>query len=166
MINLFWPLVNAFFGVFLTRCTSFAYIGTGGETMCNCTRGVNCTVLAVISAVVVGVVTAFLQVLGIITVAAAFLPVTLGIGLGYLALLVPTAVAVHGVGLQSRCLCRSLGTLLFGVLGTLLVSLVLLAIGIVATSVLSAILVGVLLFFLWLSFAATACFVRCVTHCE
>ena len=134
--------------------------------MCNCNRSFNCTLFAVISAVVVGVVTAFLQALGLITVAAAFLPVTLGIGLGALAVLVPTAVVVHGTGLRSRCVCRSLNTVLFGVLGTLLLSLVLLAIGITATSVFSAILVGVLLFFLWLTFAAAACFVRCAAQCE
>lgn len=134
--------------------------------MCNCNRGFNCTLLAVISAVVVGVVTAFLQALGIITVAAAFLPVTLGVGLGALVVLVPTAVAVYGTGLRSRCVCRSLNTTLIGALGTLLLSLVLLAIGITATSVLSAILVGVLLFFLWLTFAAAACFIRCAAQCE
>lgn len=134
--------------------------------MCNCNSRFNCTLFAVISAVVVGVVTAFLQALGIITVAAAFLPVTFGIGLGSLVVLIPTAIAVHGTELRSRCLCRSLSTVLFGVLGTLLLSLVLLAFGITATSVFSAILVGVLLFFLWLSFAAAACFIRCAAMCE
>ena len=52
------------------------------------------------------------------------------------------------------------------VLGTVLLALVLLAVGITATSVVSAILVGLLVFFLWLTVAASACYVRCAADCD
>ena len=54
-----------------------------------------------------------------------------------------------------------LNTLLAGVLGVIL-----LAVGIVATSILSAILVGVLLFFFSLTLTSTACLVRSLADCR
>ena len=133
--------------------------------MCNCNCRFNCTLFAIISSVIVGVVAAFLQILGVITVTTAFLWVALGIGVVYLAGLVAASVLRRGTE-RPDCLCRSLNTLLIAVLGTILLSLVLLAVGIVATSVLSAILVGVLIFFLWLTVAASACYVRCAADCD
>lgn len=133
--------------------------------MCNCNCNFNCTLAAVISSVVVGVVTAFLQILGIITVGTAFLWVALGIAVVYLAGLVWASALSRGRE-RALCLCRTLNTLLAGVLGTALLSLVLLAVGVVATSVLSAVLVGLLVFFLWLTVAASACYVRCAADCN
>ena len=132
--------------------------------MCNCNCSFNCTLAAIVSSVIVGVVAAFLQVLGIITVGVTFLWVALGVGLVFLAVLVAVSAANRDVD-RPVCLCKILNTLLIAVLGTILVSLVLLAVGIVATSVLSAILVGALLFFLWLTLTASACFVRCLADC-
>ena len=43
---------------------------------------------------------------------------------------------------------------------------ILLAVGVVATSVVSAILVGILVFFLTLIFGNTACYIRCLTACD
>jgi Kef-type K+ transport system membrane component KefB len=48
----------------------------------------------------------------------------------------------------------------------MLFALVLLAVGIVATSVLSAILVGITLFFFALMLTSTACLVRCLVNCR
>jgi uncharacterized membrane protein (DUF485 family) len=56
--------------------------------------------------------------------------------------------------------------LLIAILGTVQFSVVLLAVGIVATSVLSAILVGILLFFLTLTLTAAACYVRQTAGCD
>lgn len=133
--------------------------------MCNCNCRFNCTLFAVISAAVLGVIAAFLQISGTVTVTTAFLWVTLGIGVVYLAGLV-AASALRRSAVQPNCLCRALNALLAGVLGTILLSLVLLAVGIVATSVLSAVLVGVLIFFLWLTVASAACYVRCAADCD
>ena len=132
---------------------------------CGCNPRINCTILALIISIIVGVVTAFLQILGVITATTAFLWVALGIAVVYLAGLV-VASARNRRTERPACVCRVLNALLTGILGTVLLSLVLLAVGIVATSVLSAIGVGVLLFFLTLIFTASACYVRCVADCN
>ena len=131
---------------------------------CNCTCRCNCTAAGALAAAVVGVLTAFLQITGVITVGTAFLWVALGIAVVYLGILVGTSC--DGCGENSRCRCRALNLLLAGILGTILFALVLLSVGIVATSVVSAILVGLLLFFLGLVFTGSACYVRALTGCE
>ena len=133
--------------------------------MCNCNCRFNCTLFAVITAAILGVIAAFLQISGVITVTTAFLWVALGIGVVYLAGLLAASV-LRRDSAGAPCLCRALNTLLAGILGTILLALVLLAVGITATSVLSAVLVGLLVFFLWLTVAASACYVRCVADCD
>ena len=133
--------------------------------MCNCNCRFNCTLLAIISAIIVGVAAAFLQITGTITVGVAFLWVALGVGVVYLAGLL-LASALRRRSENASCLCSAVNALLSGALGTILLSLILLAVGIVATSILSAILVGLLLFFLWLTVSASDCYIRCTTDCE
>ena len=94
---------------------------------CNCNFRCSCTLVAVIASVILGVVAAFLQITGVITVTPTFLWVVFGTALGYLGLL--------------------------------------LAVGVIATSVVSAILVGLLVLFAALTVTGSACFVRCVTDC-
>lgn len=128
---------------------------------CNCRC--NCTFAAVVAAIIIGVVAAFLQITGAITVTAAFLWVVLGIAVVYLAVLLLSAFLGRREG--TTCLCSSLNAVLIGILGSALFAVVLLAVGIVATSVVSAILVGLLLFFLFLTLAGTACAVRELSDC-
>ena len=131
-------------------------------SLSGCGCALSCTVKAFIVSALVGIVAAFLQITGMITVTTAFLWVALGIAVVYLvAVLLSSALADRLQG----C-CATVNTLLVAILGTILFALVLLAVGIVATSVVSAILVGVLLFFLALTFTSTACYVRCLTACE
>lgn len=130
--------------------------------MCNCRW--NCTVVALILSVIAGVVAAFLQIMGVITVGTAFLWAALGVAVVYLAALVVSA-ALRRNPERPNCVCRVLDLVLAGILGTVLLSLILLAVGIVATSVFSAIAVGLLLFFLWLILTASACYVRCLLDC-
>lgn len=122
-----------------------------------------CTTLALIASVIVGVVTAFLQITGVILATPVFLWVALGVAVGYLA--IQTLAAALASRRETAGCCRQLGTVLVGILGTILLSVVLLAVGIVATSILSAILVGLLLFFLALTVTGTACYIRCLTVC-
>ena len=133
--------------------------------MCNCNCRFNCTLFAVLSAAVLGVIAAFLFISGTIAVTATFLWVALGIGVVYLAGLAIASTRCRCAD-PTSCLCRSLDALLAGVLGTILLSLILLAVGIVATSTLSAVLVGGLAFFLWLTVASAACYVRCAADCD
>jgi hypothetical protein len=89
----------------------------------------------------------------------------LGVALVYLAVLTVTA-GLHGRGGCQSCVCGAVNTLLAGILGAALFSVILLAVGITATSVISAILVGTLIFFLGLILTGNSCFIRCLLNCE
>lgn len=119
----------------------------------NCNCECSCTVAAVIASAIVGVVTAFLQIAGVISVAPVFLCVVFGIAVAYLGVLVVATALARRSG-QCICKCDTLHALLIGILGTILFAMVLLAVGIVATSVVSAILVGLVLFFFSLTLQA------------
>lgn len=127
---------------------------------CKC----SCLLAAVIASIILGVVTAFLQITGTVTVTTAFLWVVFGIAIVYLGVLV-VAAALSGREEGSVCLCATLNALLAGILGTVLLAVVLLAVGITATSILSAILVGILAFFFALTLTATACLIRGLSDC-
>lgn len=130
---------------------------------CSCSCKRDCTLLAVIVSAVLGVVAAFLQISGVITVSPVFLWVALGIAVVYLGILVASTTRRME---QRSCLCPALSAVLAGILGSVLFSLVLLAVGIVATSILSAVLVGLLVAFLALVITGSACLVRCLADCE
>ncbi len=135
----------------------------GGEkymgNLCN-RNPFNCTALAVIASIVVGVVTAFLRITGVITLTPVFLWVTLGVALAYL------AAALISAAFEKCCKksCSALSALLGGALGTVLLSVVLLAITFAATSFLGAFLSGLLLFFFALLLTSTACYIKCLTN--
>ena len=126
---------------------------------CNCNFRCSCVIAAVIASVILGVVAAFLQITGTITVTPAFLWVVLGVAIGYLGTLLATA------GEADTSCCAAVRATLAGILGAGLFSVVLLAVGITATSVVSAILVGLLVLFAALMVTGAACFVRCITGC-
>lgn len=134
-------------------------------SLCNCGCRCGCTGAALIASAILGVLTAFLQITGVITVTTAFLWVALGIAVVYLGVQV-LASARADCPERSACRCAALNALLAGILGTILLSLILLSVGIVATSVVSAILVGLLLFFLSLALTGTACYVRVLSGCD
>ena len=101
-------------------------------TNCNCCNRCVCALVAGIAGVVLGVIAAFLQITGAITVTDAFLWVALGIATGFLAVLL--------LGLCCRrcdleCQCQHADITLGGILLTALVSVILLAVGITATSI-------------------------------
>ena len=139
----------------------------GGEKMacinCNCTCKCICNIIAIVASIVVGVVTAFLQISGIILITDAFLWVVLGIAVGFLAVLLASSSLARAAG--CRCICSALGTILVGILGAALFSIVLLGVGVVATSVVSAILAGLVLAFLALTLSGSACFVKSLAGC-
>lgn len=129
-------------------------------SFCNCNFRCPCAVYAVIASVILGVVAAFLQITGIITVTPVFLWVALGVAVGFLGILLATA------GHREAGCCCNTGTVLAGILGTILFSVVLLAVGITAGSVISAILVGLLILFAALTVTASACLIRCADRCD
>lgn len=131
---------------------------------CNCSCKCPCTIGAIIVSAILGIIAAFLQIAGVITATVMFPMAVLAVAVVYLAVLLGTSAICPCE--ESRCRCSALNTLLAGLLGSILFSTVLLAVGIVATSVLSAILVGLVVFFATLTFTATACYVRIQTGCE
>ncbi len=133
------------------------------STSCRSCRP-DCTVIAVVASLIIGIITAFLRITGAITLTPVFLWVLLGIAVVYLAVtLVAAALFRNGC---CENLCRIIATLLAGILGTILLSVVLLAIEFVATSIIGAILTGALLFFFSLTVTSMACNVRCFLNCN
>lgn len=127
----------------------------------NCCCRCRCPLIAVIASLVTGVIAAFLQIVGVITVTPVFLFVALGVAGVFLAVLLLGDGAA-----RCGCACPDLTAVLAGIIGTVLFSLILLVVGITATSVLSAILVGVLVFFLALIVTAAVCLIRCKANCD
>lgn len=134
-------------------------------SMFNCSCKFSCTAAAFLASLVVGVLAAFFQITAVITVTPAFLWVALGIAVVYLGVLAGAAVLSRRAE-HSICTCSALNTVLLAILGTILFAVVLLGVGIVATSVISAILIGLLLFFAALIFTSTACLIRCLFQCN
>ena len=129
-----------------------------------CCNKFNCTLAALTVSLILGVIAAFLQITGMITVTTAFLWVLFGIGVGLLGILV-LASAIQGRCCTCAEQCTTLRAVLAGVLATVLFAVVLLAIGITATSVISAVLVGLLIFSFALTLTALACHIRCAFNC-
>ena len=130
---------------------------------CNCKC--SCTGTAVIASAIIGVLTAFAQITGVITVTPEFIWILSGITVAYLGVFA-AAVAVARKTAHRRCLRSPLGALLLGILGTLVLALVLLATSIEASGLLRALLSGFLLFFFALTLTAAPCFLRCLADCE
>lgn len=129
----------------------------------NCESKNTCTLAAFVASIIIGIVTAFLQITGVITVTPVFLWVVFGIAIVYLAVLVLSAARIGGPNIGT-CGRTALQAVLTGILGSVLVSVILLAVGVVATSVFSAILSGLLLFFFSLTVTGTACLVKCLAE--
>lgn len=133
-------------------------------TINNCNFKCSCTAAAFIASAIIGVITAFLQITAVITVTPVFLWVVFGIAVGYLGILVASVALARRRELCGS-VCRILSTVLAGILGSILLAGILLAVGIIATSTVSAILVGLLLFFFALALTGTACLVKCLADC-
>ena len=132
----------------------------GCNNCCKC----SCVIFAIVSSIILGIATAFLQITGTITITTVFLWVALGIAVVYLGILT-LSTALTRRDSQYGCLCDSLGAALAGILGSVLFSVVLLALGIVATSILSAVLAGLVVGFLALTITSTACLVKQFANC-
>ena len=130
----------------------------------NCLCRPGCIGLSIVASIIVGIITAFLQFAGAITVTPAFLWVGLGVSVVFLGLLLVLSYSFPNASGQC-CTCPALNTLLVATLGGALLSTILLAFPPVAASILFAVLTGGLLAVLSLILTATACLVRCVAGC-
>lgn len=133
---------------------------------CNRCRN-NCTTVAVVVSIILGVITAFLRITAVITLTPAFLWVLLGIAVVYLFGTLVSSILVKGQGgIGGFCDCTTLFVLLLSIIGTVILSVVLLAVTFAATSVIGAILTGLLVLFFFQTLLTTACYVLCLNRCE
>lgn len=133
------------------------------STSCkSCSPG--CTVIAVAASLILGVIAAFLRITAAITLTPAFLWVLLGIAVVYLAVTVIASAPFRNGCCDS--LCGIVTALLAGILGTAVLSVVLLGVEFAATSLLGAALTGGLIFFFFLTVTSAACLVRCFFNCN
>lgn len=131
-----------------------------GRNSCYCKC--SCITLAAIASFIIGIIAAALTFTATITITPAFLWVALGIAVVYLAVLLASSSALPKRG----CICSTAGALLTGILGTALSAVILLGVGFAATSILGAIIAGILLFFLSLTLTTTACLIKCALGCD
>ena len=125
--------------------------------MCRKCNKNECLIIAIAASVLVGIVTAILTATGIIILTPAFLWVVFGIAVGYLAIaFIVTSLRRFDTPYSARSLIVAF---IAGVLGTILLSLVLLAVALVQTSAIFAVLAGLLLFSFSLFITAIACIV-------
>ncbi len=129
---------------------------------CNCR--INCTGLALIASLIIGVIVAILRITAVITVIPAFLWVVLGVAIVFL--LAALGISAFSKREKNSLCCRILSRLLTGVLGTILTAIILLGIPFVATSILGALVTGALGFFFAYTLTTAACYAKCLNGCE
>ena len=130
----------------------------------NCGKRRECSGIALIASLIIGIIAAFLQITGVITLTPVFSIVAFGIAIVYLAVTLLAASLSQGATECTGC-CTSLNAALIGILGTILFSVILLAITFAATSVIGAIVVGALFFFFSLMITTIACLAKCLAGC-
>ncbi len=122
----------------------------------------NCIFASVIASLIVGVILGVLYSLGFVATGIIFW-VFLAIGAGA-ALLLPI-YAIGGTGIDGRnCVCRYRRALTVAAIGTVVAA----AVGLIvpaASTVVTAIIVGVATFFAALVFSLALCFARCLSNC-
>ncbi len=130
----------------------------------NCNRRVECGFLAVAASVIAGVVAAITQFTAIITLTPVFYIVAFGVAVLLLAILLLLAPALCDTT-RRTCQVANIKLLTAGILGTIFTSVILLAVGFAATSVLGAIFVGLLAAFVTLMVTSVVCTVNCTSEC-
>ena len=131
----------------------------------NCENRRDCTTIAFVASLIIGIVAAFLQITAVITLAPIFSVVAFGVATVYLAVLLVATALYQRVSPCNHC-CVPLSALLIGILGTILSSVILLAISFAATSIIGAIVVGALFFFFALMISSTTCLIKCFLNCN
>ncbi len=129
---------------------------------CECKR--DCLLFSAIASIIIGIIVAFLRITGVITVTPILLVIAFGIAVLFL-LATLIAAALWGQRICSSCVSTTTSAVMVGVLGTLLLSVVLLLVPFAATSIIGAIITGALAAFLTYIFTSTACTVKCFTKC-
>ena len=132
-------------------------------TCSNCETKINCTGIAFITSLILGIIAAFLQITAVIAIPPILLGSAIIVALVFLLVIL---IAVSLTQTSCRALCSVVSVLLLGILGSILFAAILLIIDIAATSVIGAILVGLLVFSFSLFILTTACLIKCIANCN
>ena len=128
---------------------------------CSCRN--TCTTVALIISIAVGIIAAFLRITAAITVTPAFLWTVFGIAVVYLGVVLLATVSINCCDSCAPCCIKTtLSVLLGAILATILFAVVLLAVEFAATSVVGAVITGLLLLSFFLTLTETACLARCI----
>lgn len=141
------------------------YIGVKIMRMANCNTRVECAFLSIAASVLVGIVAAIAQFTAIITLTTVFYIVAFGIAVLFLAVLLALLPMPYRTACQGCC-NSNIKLTTAGILGTIATSIILIAVGFAATSVLGAIFVGLLAAFFALIVTSVVCAVNCAASCE
>ena len=134
-------------------------------TISNCETKFNCTGIAIVASLILGIIAAFLQITAVLTIPPILFAGVVIIALVYLAVAL-IAISLTHASTTCRTLCSVLSVLLFGILGSVLFAVILLIIDVAATSVIGSILVGLLAFSFSLLLMTTACLIKCIARCD
>lgn len=133
--------------------------------ICGCRPRCECSLFSVIVSAVIGIIAAFLNFSGTIAVPPVVLWVFFGVVLGFLAISL-IAVSLRREKENSGCLCTSIGTLLAGVLITVLFALVLLVFDIATAGILGSVITGLLFAGFSLTVTSVVCLVKALSGCR
>jgi len=126
---------------------------------------ISCLAAGITAGILLGVAAGLLFFFGVITNLTIALWVAFGVGIFTLVSSFGAALLTP-VWISRKCFCRSNNALLTGGIGLVITTVIALSTGIAAGSILSAILIGLVAFFLLLSVAALICFIICITRCR
>lgn len=132
---------------------------------CSCYCKTSCPGLSIVAGIIVAIITAMLTFMGTITITPAFLWVTFGIAIVYLAVS-SLMSALSPCGTANACKCLAMPVYFTGIVGTIFASLILLGITFAATSILGAVITGLLLGFFTLIILSTICLIKCSMNCR
>ncbi len=131
---------------------------------CDC-RGMRVGSVVTVS-IILGILAAFLRFTATVTVGTVFLWAVFAAAVAYLGVvLLVTGLSACCTSL-ARCACPLLSALLIGTLGSILLANILLSVTLAATSILGAILFGILVGFFALTLLSTAALARKLSRCE
>ncbi len=130
----------------------------------NCETKCNCTGIAFVASLIIGIIAAFLQITATIALTPVILQSAIIIALSFLAITLLSVSLTKGA---TSCfsLCSVISTLLLGILGSILFAIILLVVDLAATSIVSAIFVGLLVFSFALLLTSVACLIKCSVRC-
>lgn len=133
---------------------------------CNCYCKTSCAGISIISGIIVAIITAMLTFMGTITITPAFLWVTFGIAVVYLAVSSLISGISNCCNTNNKCACTTMPVYFIGIIGTIFTSLILLGITFAATSVVGAVISGLVLGFFTMIILSTVCLIKCNTNCN